>query len=107
MLGLVIGAASGAVQFWMLLKFVNAVTGGILNTKAVLLGVFQFFLPLVVLLSCALLFPGSLLPAASGMAGALIICAVTRFLITIRSNRSFPSGEKRCSPFYKRAKKDR
>jgi len=78
--GFIIGAVSGALQFWMLAKFTKAVTGGGLDKKAVLLGVCQFFLPLIVLLGCAFLLNNALIWAAAGMVAVLIICSLVRFL---------------------------
>jgi len=78
--GLIIGAASGAVQFWMLSRFTKSVTGGALNTKAALLGVCQFLLPLLVLAGCALLFADGLLWAGVGMIGVIVSCALVQFL---------------------------
>ena len=80
-LGLIIGAVSGLLQFWMLAKFTKAVTGGGLDKKAALLGACQFLLPLVVLLGCAFLFYDSLLWAASGMVAVLVVCSTVRFLL--------------------------
>ena len=80
--GLIIGAASGAAQFWLLSRFTKAVTGGALDTKSVLLGVCQFFLPLIVLAGCALLFTDGLIWAAVGMAGLLIGCALVQFVLS-------------------------
>ena len=82
LVGLIIGVVSGIVQYLMLTKFTKAVTGGTLGNMTVLLGVFQFFLPLVVLLVCAFVLTGALLWAAIGMAAALILCALARFLST-------------------------
>ena len=78
--GLVVGVASGLLQFWMLVRFTKAVTGNGLNKKSILLGISQFLLPLAVLLGCVFLLRDSLLWAASGMAAVLIVCAVARFL---------------------------
>ena len=80
LLGFFIGAASGYFQFRLLSVFTKAVTGGAPDMRAVLLGVGQFFLPLVVLLSCAFLLPGSLFWAAAGMVVLLAGCALVRFL---------------------------
>ena len=80
MFGLIIGAVSGAAQFWMLSKFTKAVTGGALNTKTVSLGLSQFFLPIIVLVGCALLFKDGLLWAAVGMICVLVGCAFVQFL---------------------------
>ena len=80
LIGLIIGAVSGVLQFWMLTKFTKAVTGGGFSGKTALLGVSQFFLPLIVLLGCAFLLNNALLWAAIGMIAALVVCALARFL---------------------------
>ena len=81
LIGLVIGAASGFVQFWMLARFTKAVTGGGLDRKAVFLGVFQFFLPLAVLVACAFLLRDSLLWTGVGMAVSLSVPALIRYVV--------------------------
>jgi len=78
--GFIIGAASGAVQFWLLLKFTNAVTRGDISYKVAVFAISQFLLPIVVLICCALLLYQSLLFTGIGMTASLIICAVARFL---------------------------
>ena len=85
LLGLIIGAASGTLQFWMLTRFTKAVTGGGLDNKAVLFGVCQFLLPLIVLLGCAYLFYNALLWAAIGMIAVLVVCAFVRFIFAKKS----------------------
>ena len=80
LLGLMIGVASGLLQFYMLSRFTKAVTGGSLNTKAVMLGIGQFITPLVVLLICAFLLNNALLWAGIGIVAALTICALARFI---------------------------
>jgi len=82
LLGFFIGAASGALQFWLLTKYTKAVTGGNFGNKTVLFAIPQFLLPLLVLLGCALLMPESLLWTGAGMAGSLIIFALVRFLVS-------------------------
>ena len=81
LIGLIIGAASGAVQFWMLARFTKAVTAGWLDKKTLLFGVCQFFLPLAVLLCFAFLFSDALIWAAIGMAAILISCSLVKFFI--------------------------
>ena len=81
LLGSIIGAASGVLQFWMLSKFTKAVTDGGFDKKAVMFGVIQFFLPLAVLLGCAFLLDGALLWAAAGMAAVLIVASFIKFLL--------------------------
>ena len=81
LIGLVLGAASGVLQFWMLARFTKAVTDGGLDRKAVFLGVFQFFLPLAVLIVCAFLLRDSLLWAGVGMAGSLSLLALIRYVV--------------------------
>ena len=82
LIGLIIGIVSGAVQFLMLAKFTSSVTGESFNKKTALFAVFQFALPIIVLVGCALLIEGSLLWAAIGMTGMLMLCAFVRFILT-------------------------
>lgn len=82
LIGLLIGIASGVVQYLMLAKFTGSVTGGTFGKKTALFAVFQFALPLVVLLGCYLLLEGGLLWAAIGMTGSLMLCAFIRFILT-------------------------
>jgi len=82
LIGLIIGVVSGAVQFLMLGKFTASVTGGSFNKKSVLFAISQFFLPLVILLGCALLYRKGLLWAAIGMTVALISCSAVRFFLS-------------------------
>ena len=89
MLGFLVGAASGILQFWLLSGFTAGVTGenaagSKFSYKTVLFGVSQLLLPMLVLLGCAILLYESLLWAGAGMAASLIICAVARFLISRR-----------------------
>ena len=88
LLGLIIGIASGAVQFLMLAKFTSSVTGGSFNKKTALFAVFQFALPFAVLVFCALFIQGGLLWAAIGMTASLMLSAFIRFII----NTKKPSG---------------
>ena len=87
MIELFIGAASGAVQFWMLFQFTRCVTRGALDIKAALLGIAQFLLPVAVLLCCAFLLPVALLWVGIGMAGVLILCALIHFITTQIKNK--------------------
>lgn len=88
MVGLLIGAASGVGQFFMLSVFTRSITSGTISIKSVLFGVSQFFLPIVVLLCCALLFPKGLMWSAIGIAATLIGCSATRFILTFRRVKS-------------------
>ena len=85
--GFIIGVVSGAIQFQMLSRFTCAISLGDINTKIVLIAVAQFLLPPVVLICCTLLLPQGLLWAGIGMAATLIICAVTRVVLTIRNGK--------------------
>jgi len=93
-LGLIIGAASGILQYYLLLKFTTALTGGMFNKKAVLFAVTQFFLPLAVFLSCIfflgedILGENYLMWTGIGMAAALIISAVVKYLTALKSKDS-------------------
>jgi hypothetical protein len=87
LLGFLIGAISGSVQFFLLMKFTRAVTGGKFGKKAVLFAVTQLFLPFVVLIGGAILLEAELISIAIGIAAALIGGAVIRFIITTRSSK--------------------
>ena len=82
LIGLIIGAGSGVLQFFMLSRFTKAVTGGGLDKKAVLFGVCQFLLPLIVLLICAFLLRDALLWAAIGMVVVLVSFSFVKFVLT-------------------------
>ena len=82
MAGFFVGVASGAVQYWLLSRFVGAVTGGKVDYRVALFAVSQFFLPLAVLICCALLLHLSLFLAGVGMVATLIACAVVRFFLS-------------------------
>ena len=81
LLGLIIGAVSGAAQVWMLARFTKAITGGGLDKITVLYGVCQFFLPLIVLLGCAFIIIDSLIWAAIGMAVILVGFSFIKFML--------------------------
>ena len=87
MIGLIIGAVSGAAQFLLLSKFTASVTGGTLCVKTALFGVSQFFIPVAVLLCCALLFPAGLMWSGIGMAASLVICALINFVFRLKAVR--------------------
>jgi len=93
--GLFIGAVTGAVQFFLLIKFVFAVTSGKFNNKTVLFAVTQFLFPFAVLLICGFLFIDSLMWVGIGMASALIISAVIKFILLPKDTKSkTKSGKK-------------
>jgi len=81
-IGLIIGIVSGAVQFLMLAKFTSSVTGESFSKKTAFFAVFQFVLPIIVLVGCALLIEGSLLWSAIGMTATLMLCAFIRFILS-------------------------
>ena len=86
LIGLIIGIASGAVQFLMLASFTSAVTGASQNKRTVLFAVIQFAMPLVILVACALFIEGSILWAAIGMTASLMLCAFVRFILSNKKN---------------------
>ena len=80
-IAVLIGVATGVVQFFLLYKFVTSVTGGKMGTKTLLFAVTQFIFPFAILVICAFLFPNSLMWAGIGIAASLITCAVVRFVL--------------------------
>jgi len=87
LIGLIIGVIFGLAQFWLLSKFTSTVSRGEFDKKTALFAVFQFLLPVAVLVPCAFLLPNGLLWSGVGMASTLIVCAIVRFLITLKSGR--------------------
>jgi hypothetical protein len=87
LLGFFLGAASGAIQFWLLSKFTGAVTRGSINSKVILIAVSQLFLPIIVLVSCTFLLHLNIMWTGVGIAGSLIVCALTHFMISLFKRR--------------------
>ena len=86
MLGFLIGLATGSIQFFLLSKFTGALTKGKINGKTVLFIITQFLLPFAVLLVSAI-FLGveALMMIGIGIATALIVCAVVKFIFVSRT----------------------
>jgi len=89
-----IGVIAGVIQFLLLQLFTGTLSKskGKVSGRSVLFALTQFLFPFVVLVACAFLLVDSLMWVGIGMASALIICAVTRFIITARTSTS--SGKK-------------
>ena len=88
MIGLAVGIAAGAVQYWVLSIFTARVTGGAgINVRTALLLALQLLLPLIVLVAVGFLRRSELLPAALGIIAALLVGAVAKFIITARKTR--------------------
>ena len=85
--GLLIGLAAGVVHFYALSRFTAAITGGEITSRAVVLGILQFFIPLTVLVLCAFLAHEMLVWTAVGMAAALICGGVAAFAVSIRRSK--------------------
>jgi len=79
--GLFIGIITGVIQFFLLMKFVFSVTSGKFNNKTVLFALTQFLFPFTVLIIYGLLFREGLMWVGIGMASALIISAVIKFIL--------------------------
>jgi len=86
-LGFIIGAVSGIVQFFLLSKFTSSVTGGKSGKRTVLFAITQFLLPFAVLVVCAFLLSSELMLAGIGIAAALIICAAVKFFIVSKAKK--------------------
>jgi len=80
-LGLAIGAASGVIQFYLLMKFTGSITGGKPGSKTVIFAITQFLFPFAILLLCAFFLSESLMMIGIGMAAALIVSAVVKYII--------------------------
>jgi len=80
-IGILIGLITGVIQFFLLMKFVFSVTSGKFGNKTVLFAVTQFLFPFTILILYGFLFRDSLMWVGIGMASALIISAVLKFLL--------------------------
>ena len=85
MLGFFIGAVSGAIQFYLLLKFTTSLSGGKMGTRTLIFAITQFLFPFAVLVACAFLLSDALMWVGIGMAASLIICAVVKFVLTSKA----------------------
>lgn len=94
-LGLIIGAISGTLQFFMLSKFTGAITQGKFSNRTVLFALTQFLFPFVVLVVCAFFIQDSLMWAGIGMGAALVTCAVVKFTISSRTHKSKSKAKKK------------
>jgi hypothetical protein len=84
MIGFAVGVVAGVLQFWLLSKFVNMVTGGSFNIKGVALGLIQFFLPVIILVGVGFLLREELLFCGIGIAAALLISSTAKFIAHTR-----------------------
>jgi len=80
-IGLLVGIAAGVIQLFLLFKFVVTVTGGKGGGKILLFGLTQFLFPFAVLIICAFLIGDSLMWVGIGIASALILGAVIKFVL--------------------------
>ena len=86
-IGLLIGIATGAVQFILLLKFVISVTAGKAGLKTLFFALTQFLFPFAILVVCAFLIYDSLMWAGIGIAASLITCGVVKFVFMSKSDK--------------------
>ena len=85
MIGVILGAVGGALQFLLLKKLADAVTSNKdINTKTILLVFAQIPVPVCILLVCALWLRSQLLYCGIGMAFVLIALAVITFVVRMR-----------------------
>ena len=94
LLGFFIGAAAGSLQFYLLSKFVKAVISGNLRVSDTLIGLLQFFIPFFTLLITAFIDSGSILPVGIGIAAALLVWAIAKFITIMSKKKKVPGGEK-------------
>jgi len=84
-IGLLIGIVTGVVQFFLLFKFVTSATGGKSGNKTVLFAITQFLFPFAVLVVCAFIIGESIMWVGIGIASALIISAVIKFVFASKT----------------------
>ena len=94
LLGIFIGLVTGAIQFFLLFKFVASITGGKMGTKTLLFAITQFLFPFAVLVICAFLLPDSLMWVGIGIAAALVVSAIVRF-VRVSREKDVPKKKKK------------
>ncbi len=77
----IVGAISGAVQFWILFLLTQRIGKGRTDFVTVLFGILQVFLPLVPLLGVALFYSAGLLSCGIAYAASLIVISVIFVII--------------------------
>jgi len=85
-LGLLIGVATGIIQFFLLKKFTGAVSMGRITNKTVIFAITQFLFPFAILVICAFLLPGNIMWVGIGIGAALITCAVIKYINVFKSD---------------------
>ena len=96
-IAVVVGIATGAVQFFLLYKFVTSVTGGKIGTKTLIFAVTQFLFPFAILVILAFMLPNNLIWAGIGIAASLITSAVLRF-IKVQKQKDLPTKKQKELP---------
>jgi len=87
MLGFIIGAVSGTIQSLLLPKFTDSAKSGKVGKKTLLFIATQFLFPFIVLLLCAFFLMDELVPVVIGMAAAIIICSLIKFIIATKAGK--------------------
>jgi len=87
MVGFLIGAVAGAVQFLALVRFARLITRSDTMMTAVLFGMLQFLIPLAALVGVAFLSKSYLLPAACGIVAVLVIGAFIKYVVFSRKGK--------------------
>ena len=77
---LLIGAASGFIQLFLIIQFATLVTAGKLGIKSILYGILQFILPAAILIGCAFLWPENLIWAGTGIVAALLVGTIIKLV---------------------------
>ena len=85
-IAVIVGIATGVVQFFLLYKFVTSVTGGKAGSKTLLFAITQFLFPFVILVICAFLLPAGLMWLGIGAAASLVTCAIIKFVFLTKKN---------------------
>ena len=106
-IGLIIGIASGFIQFLLLYNFVTSVTGGNTGRKTVIFAITQFLFPFAVLLMCGLFLTDTLMWVGIGMGASLITSAIIKFFIIGKSDNIRKSTKKSKSTTNEKPKKSK
>jgi accessory gene regulator protein AgrB len=102
-IAVIVGLATGVVQFLLLFKFVTSVTGGKAGVKTLIFAITQFLFPFVILVACAFLLPSGLMWLGIGAAASLVTCAVVKFVFMTKK-KDVPDKKKTNVPKKKKGK---
>lgn len=94
LIGVFAGLITGAVQLFLLVSFVDSVTAGKVNAKAIIFAFLQMLVPLAGLTLCALFARSALVAMGISLAATLLVGAATVLFIRLNRRNAEKRGDK-------------